>query len=164
MSDFHERGNNMTIPKKDKLVHQRDDDNNLLPRKVELKTVTDSAKKFLGIDPEDPLEFKMVPATQGELMELQQNAEEQEQSGSEDEVTGAEIEFVTERIVEPDLTPEDMEYAQTQEIMGASLIALISESTGVPQDDVADRIEDSIEEGDVESFQNRGDSDEDEEE
>lgn len=142
----------MPIPEKDDIVHQRDADGNLLPQQVELETVSTPAKKFLGIPEDEPLEFKMRPAKQGEIAELMQTASQEEDDGGEEEVTSSEISFVTDRLIKPDLDPEDMDYAKSQEIMGSALIALLSISTGTPQEDVAEAIEESMEDVDEEEL------------
>lgn len=149
----------MAIPNKDDIIHQRNEENELIPQTVELETVSNSAKRFLGVEDDEPLEFRMRPAKQGELAELMQTASQEEEEGEEDQVTNSEMEFVSERIIKPDIDAEDMEYAKSQEIMGSALIALISISTGNPQDEVAEAIEESMEDMDEEElFQGTDDS------
>lgn len=137
----------MTIPNKDDIIHERDGDNELIPRKVELETLSDTAKRGMNIDPEDSVEFEIKPATQGELAELSEKAAvEEEDLEDESEMTNVETEFVAERILKPDVSPDDLEYLRNPEVAGAALVALISESTGVPQDEVQDNIQEAIEE------------------
>lgn len=152
----------MTIPQKDELVHQRDGENELIPQVIELETLSKTAKRGMGFPEDEPVEFKIKPATQGELAELSEKAEQQEVEGSEDEITDVETNFVAERIIEPDLGPDDLEYLKNPEVSGAALIALISLSTGVAQDEVAENIQEAIEEAESkkESFQEDDDSDE----
>ena len=150
----------MAIPKKNDIVHQRDENNELIPQVVELKTVSDSSKRFLEIPEDEPIEFKMLPAKQGELSALMQKAEQQEaEQDDPEDVTSEELEFVCDKLIEPDLDPEDLEAMPTQDVAGGALIALISISTGTPQEDVAEAIEESIDEEGTKEELFREDSD-----
>jgi len=143
----------MAIPDKNDIVHQRDENNELIPQVVELETASNSAKKFLDIPEDEPLEMKMQPAKQGRIAEVMQTAQDQEEKQEDEEdVTSVEIEFFCEKVIEPDLQPEDMGYVQTQEVVGAGLIALMSISTGTPQEDVAEAIEEGLEDEDPEEL------------
>ena len=156
----------MAIPQKDDIVHQRDGDNELIPRAVELKTISDSATEFLrekmGVPEDEPVEFKIKPATQGELAELSELADQEEVEGEEEEMTDVETEFVAERLIQPDLSAQDLEYIQNPEVAGGLMIALLSESTGTPQDEVAENIQEAIEKEAEKSESFQEDSSEDE--
>lgn len=147
---------------KDDFIHQRGEDNQLLPRRVELQTLKpenikeDSVSFDLSTDKEgnleDPVRVKVKPAKPGQLNELQVSLQEVQIERPED-MTSEIYEWVVDYIVEPDLSSADADFLEVEELAMATLVAIISESNGSPQESVREQFE-----ADDQSFQGAGDT------
>jgi len=147
---------------KDDFIHQRGEDNQLLPRRVELQTlkpenIKESSVSFdLTTDDDgdlvDPVSVKVKPAKPGQLNELQVDLQEVQLDRPED-MTSEIYEWVVDYLVEPDLDGTDADFLEVEELAMASLVAIISESNGQPQEKVREQFE-----ADDQSFQGSGDT------
>jgi len=147
---------------KDDFIHQRGEDNQLLPRRVELQTlkpenIKESSVSFdLTTDDDGDLveavSVKVKPAKPGQLNELQVDLQEVQLDRPED-MTSEIYEWVVDYLVEPDLDGTDADFLEVEELAMASLVAIISESNGQPQEKVREQFE-----ADDQSFQGSGDT------
>lgn len=147
---------------KDDFVHQRGEDGQLLPRRVELKTLNpdnikeDAVSFDLTTDEEghlvDPVSVKVKPAKPGQLNELQVQLQEVQIDRPED-MTSSIYDWIVDYLVEPDLDSSDADFLDVEELAMSTLVAIISESNGQPQEKVREQFE-----AEDQSFQGAGDS------
>ena len=152
----------MAIVKSDDVVNkveERDGEARLIPRLMTLETLSESDKKAISSveDPSEPVEIKARPATEGEINEMSSSAQEQEEEG--DELTMAEARFLEDHVIEPELDIRQVGQGtniKNSRLYFAMLIALLSESTGVPQSELKEKIEKEINKTRAEVVQEEG--------
>lgn len=117
----------MTELTKDRILFTRGQDGVLIPQDVVLKSL-----------PGEPT-VKIVPITRGKLQELIKMA----QSTDTEENKKADVELLKNGLVSPKLTDEEIEYVKPIELK-AICQAILSLSSGVPEDEINSRAQDFI--------------------
>ena len=117
------------ILKKDDVLHIRGADGKLLPQKVQLETLNVDDKPFVEI----------IPMTRGELIELYKKVKDKGETDKDDDIM-----IIQNHLTNPVFSKEELSFAKPQ-FLGAIVLAIMSLSTGVSQQDIGKNKAEAIE-------------------
>jgi len=126
----------MTIPKKEDLMAKnRDGEDELMPIRRELETLSNLSKEIIGLDVDEAFEIEFIPVTKGEINELVNEAQRQEDElDDNEETTEVEKEFIMEKVTKPELE-EDMKLWDVGDFDIACLTCIMAESQSIDQNE-----------------------------
>jgi len=122
---------------KNATTYDRDEQGNLLSKKVELKTYPKEKYGKIGVKDGETPEVEVLPCPRGKLNRLQKKSEKQEEEG--DEVTDADQKLIADHLKNPEYSKDEVGDINDLDLVEAYIAAIQSVSLGVKQEDIKDK-------------------------
>ncbi len=143
------------------MTKNRDGNDQLMPIRRELETISNLSKEIIGLDVDEAFEIEFIPVTKGEINELISKAQRQEEELDDaEETTEVEKQFIIDRVKKPELE-EDMKLWEVGDFDVAALTCIMAESQSIGQEEFRENLMEAAkkqalkQQDDEDSFQGR---------